>query len=396
MLYKLQRKTLIPIQLTGYIVTLLVGVSIVLLAVQAYYDLRPVLTEQTGVFKAHTVTVSKNITIYKTVNKKNIYFDNKELKKIEQQPFIKNIACFNTATFNAKAAIRFEGQSMITDLFFESVPDEYLDVQSTEWQWDSTSGFLPVIIPEDYLNLYNFGFAESQSLPVISKNLLSQVTFNIIVEGNGKRKIYNSRIIGLSGKINSILVPDKFLKWANVEFGTQSTTSESHPSRLLLEFTDANDERIPHFIETNGLNINKAELEANKIVSLLRFVLIFVLVIAAIVITLSVSFIIMSFNLIIQKNRKLFVNLYQIGYTTSQIAKYYKWVISIITALDIIIAALLASFTRSIYLKKLTNIFEIDSNLIPVTISASVLIITILVTYSHIIHRIVSHTVKAD
>ena len=74
MLYKLQRKTLIPSQIVGYALTLLVGMSVVMLAVQAFVDLKPLLTQQTDVFKAHTVTVSKNVTLFKTANKEGIYF----------------------------------------------------------------------------------------------------------------------------------------------------------------------------------------------------------------------------------------------------------------------------------------------------------------------------------
>ena len=159
MLRKLQRKTLIPAQIAGYALTLLVGVAIVLLSLQVYCDIKPLLTHQTDVFKAHTVTVSKNVTVFKTANKEGLYFSEKELDKLKSQEFVKNVAQFRSASFATKAAISFEGQRMSTDLFFESVPDGYLDVESDDWKWDSTADFLPIVIPEDYLNLYNFGFA---------------------------------------------------------------------------------------------------------------------------------------------------------------------------------------------------------------------------------------------
>ena len=174
MLRKLQRKTLIPAQIAGYALTLLVGVAIVLLAVQVYCDLKPLLDSKTDVFSAHTVTVSKNVTVFKTANKEGVYFDQRELDRIQQQDFVKKVSRFTSSSFNVSASINLgDGHRMSTDLFFESVPDEYLDVQSDAWQWDSTSDFLPIVIPEDYLSLYNFGFAESQSLPVISQNTLS-------------------------------------------------------------------------------------------------------------------------------------------------------------------------------------------------------------------------------
>ncbi len=390
MLRKLQRKTLIPAQIAGYIATLLVGVAIVLVALQSYRDLRPLLTQQTDVFKAHTVTVSKNVTMFKTANKEGIYFDNKELASLKEQPFVKDVAHFTSAQFNTEAAISFAGQTMRTDFFFESVPDEYLDVESSEWKWDSTSDFLPLVIPEDYLNLYNFGFAESQSLPVVSEGMLSQVTFTVVVSGNGKRRVYDSRIVGLSGKINSILVPDDFLQWANKEFGD---ISEKRSSRLLVEFTDASDERIPAYFEGRGLNISQSELESSKIAFFFRLGMIFVIVIAMIIIILSVAFIIMSLNLIVQRNRDLFINLYKIGYSCGQIARFYRVVISILTIIDIVIAALLASWFRSIYTDKLKVLFDIDQTGSLIWIIASISAIVLLVLYNTLIMHSIKKTV---
>ena len=391
MLYKLQRKTLIPSQIVGYALTLLVGMSVVMLAVQAFVDLKPLLTQQTDVFKAHTVTVSKNVTLFKTANKEGIYFNDKELDKIREQEFVKDVALFNSATFNTSAAISFGGQRMGTDMFFESVPDSYIDVQSDDWHWDSTSDFLPIIIPEDYLNLYNFGFAESQSLPVISEAMLSQVSFNIYVEGNGKRRVYNSRIVGLSSKINSILVPDAFLRWANKEYGS---ANEKHCSRILVEFTDATHEEIPSFFELNGLNINKSELESSKLAFFFKLAMFFVMAIALVIIALSVSFIVLSFNLIVHKNRNLFVNLYNIGYAERQIARFYRMVISGLTVVVLLLAALVALWVRGLYASRLSMVFSSVPSATTIWVTAVVAIIALLVLYSFLIGNTIRKTLN--
>ncbi len=390
MLRKLQCKTLVPAQIVGYALTLLFGVAIILVVAQAYFDLRPLMTQQTDVFKAHTVTVSKNITIFKTANKENIYFDERELGKLEEQEFVKDVAQFNSASFSTSAAISFGGQRMSTELFFESVPDRYLDVQSDEWVWDSTSDFLPVIIPEEYLSLYNFGFAESQSLPVVSEAMLSQVTFNIFVEGNGKSKVYDSRIVGLSGKINSILVPESFLLWANREFGAGD---KNRSSRLLVEFNDATDERIPAFFEANGLNINQTELESGKLSFLFKIAMLFVFVIALTIVVLSIVFVVMSVNVIVQKNRSLFVNLYNIGYTSRQIARFYHLTISIVSVVVIVVAMVMAMWVRGLYVGKVDAVFSLSGGAWQLPLMAFVLTILLLVVYNYATSRIIRRLV---
>jgi len=391
MLQKLQRKTLIPAQLVGFALTLLVGATILLLALQLGTDLKPLLNSQTDVFRAHTVTVSKNVTVFKTAQKKGIYFSDKELDKLKNQEFVKEVAQFNSSTFNVSAAISFGGQQMSTDLFFESVPDGYVDIQSDDWRWDSTSNFLPIVIPEDYLNLYNFGFAESQSLPVVAPGLLSQVTFNVFVEGNGKRRVYESRIVGLSGKINSILVPEEFLLWANREFGD---AGDKGSSRLLVEFSDASDERIAEYFKANGLNINQSELESSKMAFFFRLAMGFVMAIAVIIVVLSAALIMMSMNLIVQRNREMFVNLRNIGYSSRQIARFYKVVVSLLTVAVIVLSAVIVVWIRSYYLARLSTMFNTGGTLATTIIGTLSLAALLLVISNYSLVRTIKRIIR--
>lgn len=377
--------------MAAYTLSLLVGAAIALLSLQLYADLKPLFNSQTDVFRAHTVTVSKNVTVFKTARKKGIYFTDKELQRLKQQEFVKEVAQFNNSTFNVSAAISFGGQQMSTDLFFESVPDGYVDIQSDDWRWDSTSNFLPIVIPEDYLNLYNFGFAESQSLPVVAPGLLSQVTFNVFVEGNGKRKVYNSRIVGLSSKINSILVPEDFLLWANREFGA---ADDKGSSRLLVEFSDASDERIAEYFKANGLNINKAELESSKMAFFFRLAMGFVMAIAVVIILLSIALIVMSMNLIVHRNREMFINLRNIGYSVGTMSRFYKVVTSLLTVGVIVLSAVIVVWIRSYYLARLSTIFNAGGTLAPTLIGNLSLAALLLVICNQSIVRTIKRIIR--
>lgn len=391
MLKRLQKKTLIPAQIAGYAATLLVGVTIVMLSVQLYSDIKPVLTQQTDVFKNHAVTLNKTINTLNSLSRASIYFDDEEIDLIKEQPFVKNVARFHSSSFQSSASINLGQQAIRTDLFFESIPDQYIDVESDEWVWDSTSGFIPIIIPEDYLNLYNFGFAESKAMPVISQSTIEQVVFTIHIYGNDRQCTFKSHVVGFSGKINTILAPEAFVKWANEEFGSADS---SNTSRLLVEFSDASDERIPAFIEDNGYNIKQDELENSKMVFFFRLAVVFVIFVALIIILLSVAFIIMSLNLIVQKNRDLFVNLYNIGYSPRQIARYYQRIVGLITVVDIAVAIGLSIFLRHLYVNRLATLFSIEGSVLPLVATAVLLAALLVVAYSLIILRTIRRTVE--
>lgn len=359
MLIKLQKRTIELSQFIGYALTLLVGVTIILLVTQLYFDVKPLLISQTEVFKSNAAIISKNISVFKSINKERIYFNNEEIDELRKQPFVKNISNVSRATFQIYASTKDQTHKNIpmlaTELFFESIPDEYLDINNETWGWDSTSNFIPIVIPEDYLNLYNFGFAESQGLPVLSENTISQWEFIIRIKGNNKIQLFKSRIIGFTTKFNSILVPNNFLSWANQKF---ARSDSNKTSRILIEFNDPSDKNILRYFNENNYSINKEKLEFSKMVFFFKSALMFVFLIAVVIIVLSVSFILLSFNLIFQRNKELLLNLYNIGYNYTQIAKFYQMSISFITLFSILISVILSYLMRNYYLSKIINLMD--------------------------------------
>ena len=299
---------------------------------------------------------------------------------------IKSISRFNSANFKINAySNKSENVPVFyTDLFFESIPDKYLDVETDDWKWGKLSDFIPIIIPENYLNLYNFGFAESQGLPVLSKNTISQVEFNIQISGNHKTKDYRSKIVGFSNKINSILVPEEFLFWANKEFGRINKTNTS---RVLIEFKDPSDERILKYFNENNYSINKDKLEFSKLIFFFKSALIFVFLIAIVIIILSVSFILLSLNLIIQRNKELLLNLYSIGYSYKKIAKFYQVIISLVTLTSVVLAIITSNITRYYYLTKIESLFDFTTSSNNIYMLSFILIVLLVSAYNILVIR---------
>ena len=184
MLYKLQRKTLPKAQLLGYSFALMISVALLGGIWQLYKDVKPLLEEQTDIFSSNYAVVSKPISAIGSLQKENIYFTPEEQEALQKESFVKSMAPFSVATFKIMAYTH-EGDGELplfaTDLFFESIPDKYIDVKSDQWQWTPSRSFVPIIIPENYLSLYNFGFAQSQGLPVLSKGFLLVYAFQVMV-----------------------------------------------------------------------------------------------------------------------------------------------------------------------------------------------------------------------
>ena len=150
MFNKLLKKTLIPSQIFGYTLTIFIGSTIVLLTSQIYFDIIPLISQETEVFKNDAAVISKTVSAFKT----DLSFTDKEISELESQEFVKEVSKFNNANFEIRMIAKDDQMTFYTDLFFESIPNKYLDVDPDDWEWKPSLNFIPIIIPEDYLNLY--------------------------------------------------------------------------------------------------------------------------------------------------------------------------------------------------------------------------------------------------
>lgn len=393
MLKKLEKKTLSKLQLLGYILTLFVGSCILLLTIQAYFDVKPLLENNTQVFKNNTVVISKKITVFKSLDKERVYFTEEELDDLRAQEFAKEVKVFTSANFKISAYSDAQDNlpGLYSALFFESIPSKYLDVETEDWKWDSTTNFLPIVIPEDYLKLYNFGFAESQKLPVLSKKTISHIKFSVRVSGKGITQTFDSKIVGYSNTINSILVPENFLHWANQEYGNNSA---KRVSRVLVDFNNPSDENILKYFNEKNYSINKEKLEMGKLAFFFKSTIFIVFFISLVIVLISIFFLILSLNLLFQKNKTIFINLFVIGYSIKSIAKFYQITVAITTVLTLLMSAVVCNFFRNSYLENINGFIDFESDSNSIFWMALVLIVLLTALYSTLIINNLKRIIK--
>jgi len=390
MIWKLQKKTLLPLQIFGYGITLCIGITIVLTTLNIYNDIHPILEEETDMFGNNSVVISKNISIIesgtgayrssqgKDVDRSSIYFDKEEIEELKIQDFVEKIDYFNRAS-GFSVYIDIQEIGLRTDLFLESIPDEYLEIDSEDWRWQKDNNFIPIIMPKDWLKLLNLAYGETKnasSIPLLSYSFVKSLPpSNIDIQSsNGEWHRFTCSIVGFSENINTILVPNKFLLWANKEYGDGK---ENLPNKILVEFNDPSNPKIIKYLEDNDYEINEQDLEFNKLINIFKIAFIFVFLIAIIIIILSVAFILLSINLIFQKNKEVLINLYFLGYQIKQISYYYKLLISIVTLFSISISLIATLMVRELYLESLSTLLQ-DFEISNTFIYANVMIISVL------------------
>ena len=127
-----------PLQLFGFFVANLIGMAIILLGCQFYQDATSVLGAKDRFMKGDYIILSKQVRGGLLSGKKDNSFTTAEIQALKQQDFALKVGRFIPSKFQVSAGLTL-GMGVSTYMFFESVPDAFLDVKAEDWSYDPES-----------------------------------------------------------------------------------------------------------------------------------------------------------------------------------------------------------------------------------------------------------------
>lgn len=359
LVWKLLRQHISVPQFMGFAFANLFGMLIVLLGYQFYCDVLPVFTSQDSFMKADYLIVSKKIGAANTLSGRTNSFNGAEIDDFSSQEFIKKVGKFTSTEYKVDANMGVNGQAVLSsELFFESVPDGFVDVPLKDWKYVEGSREVPIILPRTYINMYNFGFAQSHSLPKISDGLVGMIDFRIYIHGNGHQDEFKGKVIGFSNRLNTILVPQNFMDWSNSYYAPNES---SDPTRLIVEVSNPADENIAKYLDNKGYEVDNDKLQSEKTTYFLRMIVTVVMAVGIIISILSFYILMLSIYLLVQKNTTKLENLLLIGYSPLRVAMPYELLTLSLNAVVLAIALVIILFTRNYYMSVIETLFpQID------------------------------------
>jgi hypothetical protein len=338
--------------------------------------------------KKEYIIATKKISTLGSLTGKSNTFSPKDIEEMKEQPFTENVGVFTPSLFKVSAGLGMQkaGIHLSTEMFFESVPDEYVDVNLDKWLFDKETRVIPIIIPRNYLNLYNFGFAQSRSLPKLSEGLISMIQMDITLRGNGRVEQFKGQIAGFSNRLNTILVPQTFMDWANTSFAPGKV---AHPSRLIVEVKNPTDTAISDYFRQKHYETEGDSLDAGKTTYFLRLITGIVMGVGLFISILSFYILMLSIFLLLQKNTVKLENLLLIGYTPKQIALPYNILAVSLNLLVLTLSVGGVTWLRSYYTEIISTLFpQIETGtLLPCWIVGCTLFLAVSLLNIILIHR---------
>ena len=390
LIWKLLRQHISGLQLLGFFLANLVGMLIVLFAVQFYRDVRPVFTQDEGLIPGDYIILSKRISAVGLGN--NASFTEREIKDIKEQSFCKRLGGFTASQYKVNCYAGIEGVANFgTQMYFEAVPDEYVDTQRDKWHWEEGNPFVPIILPKSYLAIYNFGFAQSRSLPKLSEGVVSMIDMTLSLRGEGKEHRLRGRVIGFTNRLNTILVPESFIRWSNQDLAPHADVSST---RLIMEVKNPTDPQINDYVQQHGYDIDEDKLQAGKTTYFLKIMTTVVACVGLLISLLSFFILMLSIYLLVQKNSKKFQTLMLLGYSSGKVSLPYQLLTILLNAFVLLLALGLLYLVRQSYMNILWNIFPTmkEQSLLPAIILGILLFLLVSVLNSIAIRRKIEHS----
>lgn len=301
-----------------------VGLIVLMVGIALWVDISRMM-QQTDLLPEDYVVISKKVGLLNTLSGGPATFSDEDVQQFSQLSVVKSVGKFSSSRFRASMELApelsgFGGQVLKTDMFFESVPDGFIDVGQEDWKWTKESAEVPVVIPADIIRQYNHGFAATQGLPVIPEGLLKSIRFKLKLKGNGTEEIFNGKIAGFSDRISTILVPKTFMDYGNSRFAGWPAKA---PSRLILKCSNTASPELLRMIDDGGYEVNKEKMKAGKAMLLQHLVLSIVAVTGLLIVLLSLLGFVQYNQLLAYRSAYEIKTLHWLGYSLALINKPY-------------------------------------------------------------------------
>ena len=334
LLGRLLRRNISLGQIAAFAASSLVGLVIILTSIKFYTDIT---STSSADGSTDYLVISHGVSGVGSITGGAEGFTVEEIERMKNQPWVKRLGIFTTAGFSVSAGIDLGDNSLSTALFLESLPDEFVETDPSQWQFTpGTTDIVPIVIGKDYLALYNFGYASPTGLPQISDTMSGLLPINLTVAGNGLRHTFRARIVGFSNRLNTIAVPQSFMDWANSVYAGGET--EMHPSRVIVETDNPGDPAIKAYLADNSYDLGGDKAFAGRASMIAGVLTAIIAGVGAVITLLSFGLLLLSVWLLLYKNRQTTELLMLEGFSASQIGGYYSRLIMAVNAALLVIA----------------------------------------------------------
>ncbi|MDF2192997.1 hypothetical protein [Paraflavitalea sp. CAU 1676] len=295
-----------------------IGVLLLLCSIQMYINIQQLLGGDSPRKDGFDfISISKTITDETMGQLEKNLFTEPDIKEMEGKPFVDGVSPLLANNFR----FQLSGGALVpfvSDFFVESLDDSFIDTVPPSFTWQPGDRLVPIIIASDFLEIYNV-FAPGYGLPQISEATATTLGLQLICyRPDGSKETFRGRVVALSDRVNSIIVPKNFLNWANQQFGT---TKEIRASRLYVKTKDANNPDFLSYLEQKHYKVNKDKTKFGRVKQVLQGIFSGLGIFGLLVVILALMLFSFYLQLMIARSKDNLQLLLVLGYSPDWLSK---------------------------------------------------------------------------
>lgn len=317
--------------------------------------------ENSEMLSKNTIVIQKKVTSGPLLGLNNPEFSDEQIDEVRSMEFVESCDPIRSNTFDVVLSI---DDPLIpafnSNIYVQSVHEDYLDVKTDHWDWDEGSKTLPIIMPRDFLMMMN-NFLSASNIPQLSDDLVLDLKIDLNIGPRNYRETIHASIVGFTNELSSILVPEYFLNWANQKYGEKE---KEVISQLVVKSKDGQFGLLENYLEEKEFESKKSQLLIAKLKSTLGVLLTIISSISLLAVFLSMLVLIQYLQLIMTKNDYEIRTLLRLGHAPNQLIKvflrYFMSLFSVVAVLSLLLFIPAKYYLQQIFI---SNGISLDSSL---------------------------------
>ena len=306
----------------------------------------------TDVLGPNTLMVQKKVTNSSSLNISKTDFTNKEIDKLKQYSFIKDIQPVQSNNFD----ISFEISDPLvpyfrTEICIQTIPSDFLDVKTDLWHWNKGDKYVPMIMPREFLVMLNT-FMSASGIPQISEDLAKSVKFKFKIWNDQKSEKIDVQIIGFTNEVSSILVPSNFMEYGNSNFGK---STDKKITQVMILGEEGQFGLVEDLMMKRGLEPKNSQLIVGRLKSIVGTLFLLIFSISLIAVFSSFLVLIQYIQLLLTKNNYEIKTLLRLGFSMKQIVKivfnYFNKMVGLVCLISLLLFLIVKYFIDHLFIK---------------------------------------------
>ena len=295
-----------------------VGVLLLLCSIQMYVNIQQLLKGNVIRKGGYDyVSVTKKVTNENMGQQEKILFNQHDIDELKTKPYIDGVAPLVATNYqlelSAGGIIPFQ-----TNLFLESIENDFIDTVPPGFTWQEGQPTVPVIVSSDFLEAFNV-FGPSYGFPQVSPETATGIPILITCHGdNGATQVFRGKWVAMSDRINSVLVPLSFLEWSNKTFGGKKADSYT---RVYVKTKDANNPALLDFLDSKNYRVNKDKTKFGRVKQVLEGIFTGLGVFGLLVVVLALMLFSFYLQLVVARSKESLQLLLTLGYSPRWLSK---------------------------------------------------------------------------